>query len=372
MSKLLTITADADEVAAVHAIVGTSKAINDANVAGILQLLGADERQSAGLAKAVLESDCDFVPETLWQIQNESAGPRRDWLLYVIAVAGLRTVRTGGGQKLSSIAFRTRIFLEVSRRQLDKSSRCGRSNQFLGTTDGASAVKVDQPRNATANRMMHTGFYNLVTVLLEGDNDTPVPDEAIAKSQFLQAAFTLNLARIVVPAAEEMNTANLGELWKDISPVDGKYNLEIATILPYYLPDFGESPEYVVDVDGAELVVSSRMLRCFFTDENGHTEPLQYYLVHRRGLKSLCEQRKLSHTHPVPLHTFVSKRFVVAGDSCQTDSSESIQRLEKRVRWKSLSILGFNSRCQSEGRKAFAATSGRYFPVDVLAVFARC
>ncbi len=53
-----------------------------------MRLLGNDPRQSAGLAKAVLESNADYVAETLQQIQGEKDGPRRDWLLYVLAVAG--------------------------------------------------------------------------------------------------------------------------------------------------------------------------------------------------------------------------------------------------------------------------------------------
>lgn len=166
-------------------------------------------------------------------------------------------------------------------------------------------------------REMTSELYNNVTIQLTGDDETPVSNDLIGKSVFFESACSLNLARVVGPAADDINTENLGHLWDDVLPLEGKYTFEIATVLPYYLPDFDDAPEYFVEVDRSELVVSSRMVRCFFSDANEETEPLQYYLVHRCGLDSLLDQKGLTHIHPVPLRTFVTMRFSVDGTNAE-------------------------------------------------------
>jgi len=155
---------------------------------------------------------------------------------------------------------------------------------------------------------MSIDFYNNVTIQMVGDDESPVAADVIEKSIFLQAAFSLNLARIIGPAADDINTENLGHLWD---------TFEIATVLPYYLPNFDDAPDYAVRVGAAHLVVSSRMLRCFFSDEKNDTNPLQYYLVHRCALHDLLEQKRLTHIHPVPLRTFVAKRMIVDGTNAE-------------------------------------------------------
>ncbi len=85
---LLPLTPDADELTAVHAIVGTGRLIDDKNVGFVLQQLGNDDRQSAGLVRAALASRINFLPEAVRQITAASPGTRRQWLLYLIAAAG--------------------------------------------------------------------------------------------------------------------------------------------------------------------------------------------------------------------------------------------------------------------------------------------
>jgi hypothetical protein len=156
-------------------------------------------------------------------------------------------------------------------------------------------------------------FYNFVTIQMAGDDESPISPDVVAKSQFFKAAFQLRYDRIIGPGADDVNTDALGSLWHDVEPVDGRYTFEIATVLPFYLPYFDGAPEYAIEVDGAEIVVSSRMLMCFFSDEKGQASPLQYYLVHRRGLASLLDQKHLTHIHPVPLRAFVATQLSIEG-----------------------------------------------------------
>lgn len=150
-----------------------------------------------------------------------------------------------------------------------------------------------------------------------GDDESPLPPKLTDKSVFLQAAFSLNLAKIIAPAADHLNTEQLGHLWDDVPPVSGKYTFEIATVLPYYLPNFDNAPDYAVCIEESELVVSSRMLRCYYSEEGSKTNPLQYFLVHRCVLNVLLKQNPLTHIHPVPLRTFVTKRLTVDGTNAE-------------------------------------------------------
>lgn len=73
-------------------------------------------------------------------------------------------------------------------------------------------------------------------------------------------------------------------------------------------------PEYVLSVLSRELVVSSRMVQCFYSKQKSDKSPLRYYLVHRMGLPGLIAAEKLTHVHPVPLRTFISSRLNSIGD----------------------------------------------------------
>ena len=131
---------------------------------------------------------------------------------------------------------------------------------------------------------------------------------ACRKSIFFRAAFSLNLGRVIGPAAPDLDTQALGELWQDVPSIDGVYNFEIATVLPFYLPDFEGKPEFAIGLPDSELIFSSRMIRCFYSEEGNNPCPLQYYLCHRLAVNNLQDQKRLTHIHPVPLRTFVSKR----------------------------------------------------------------
>lgn len=88
IEKVLTRTADADELVAVHAIAGASRLIGANNIGKVLNMIGNDSRLAAGIVKAVVSSKFDFVPEAVRQIQLATLGARRQWLLYSLAAAG--------------------------------------------------------------------------------------------------------------------------------------------------------------------------------------------------------------------------------------------------------------------------------------------
>ena len=78
---------DNDEAVAVHAILAISRLVRSDNLEAVLQNVGRDGRQSAGLVRAVLLSKFDFVPEIV-RLLRASSGQRRQWLLYNLACRG--------------------------------------------------------------------------------------------------------------------------------------------------------------------------------------------------------------------------------------------------------------------------------------------
>jgi hypothetical protein len=153
-----------------------------------------------------------------------------------------------------------------------------------------------------------TEHYKNIAIQLVADDETDISKELVEKSIFFRAAFSINLGRVIGPAAPDLDTQALGELWQDVPSVDGVYDFEIATVLPFYLPDFEGKPEFAIGLPDSELIFSSRMIRCFYSEEDNNPCPLQYYLCHRLAVHTLQDQKRLIHIHPVPLRTFVSKR----------------------------------------------------------------
>jgi len=78
---------DSDEVVAVHAILALSRLVRSDNLEAVLQKVGDDGRQSAGLVRAVLLSRLDSVPDIV-RLIRASSGQRRQWLLYMLACRG--------------------------------------------------------------------------------------------------------------------------------------------------------------------------------------------------------------------------------------------------------------------------------------------
>jgi hypothetical protein len=160
------------------------------------------------------------------------------------------------------------------------------------------------------------GIFRNVTIQLVADDTSPIEESVAKKSFFLQHAFKLREDMVVAPAAPELvKDESLGHLWSDVSARNGQYVFEIATSLPFFLPSLRGKPEYSICVRDSELVVSSRMVQCYFTSEK-HT-PLKYFLAHRFAVQAVREKWHLEGLHPVPLRTFISKRFATVGDDAE-------------------------------------------------------
>ena len=160
--------------------------------------------------------------------------------------------------------------------------------------------------------------YKNLSIRMLPDDETPFDQGLADKSVFFTAAFSLNLATVIVPGADDLKKdPSLGELWHDIAPDNGIYTVDIATVLPYYLPSFGGKPEFSFTLGETELVVSSRMMRCYFSESGANTDELQYYLCHVQGIPSLKEQKQFDSFHPIPVRSFVAKRFQCAGETAE-------------------------------------------------------
>lgn len=86
-SGLLNQVGDADEVTALHAILGIARLLKPNSLASVLRGIGDNDRRSAGLVRAVLLSRFDFVPEVV-RACKKSTGKQRQWLLYLLACRG--------------------------------------------------------------------------------------------------------------------------------------------------------------------------------------------------------------------------------------------------------------------------------------------
>ena len=74
LPMLLPLTCDADESHCGACHCWRSCAIDATNVAGVLQQIGSDHRQAAGLVRTVLSSRIAFLPEAIRQLQGAVLG----------------------------------------------------------------------------------------------------------------------------------------------------------------------------------------------------------------------------------------------------------------------------------------------------------
>lgn len=88
LSNLLPFVPDSDELTALHAIVAAARLVDSASLALVLRAIEDDGRMAAGLVRALLLSECNYLPETVRQIGETPHGARRSWLLYLLAATG--------------------------------------------------------------------------------------------------------------------------------------------------------------------------------------------------------------------------------------------------------------------------------------------
>ena len=86
-SDLLEAMADPDELVAAHAIAGSTRVIDAENVAELLDRIGSDDRESAGIVRAVIAANLNCVAPVVEKL-SVSTGRQRMWLLYPLACKG--------------------------------------------------------------------------------------------------------------------------------------------------------------------------------------------------------------------------------------------------------------------------------------------
>lgn len=163
-------------------------------------------------------------------------------------------------------------------------------------------------------------FLNVGIKLAVGE--TPVEAGIENYSKFLRVGHSFNLGHVIGNAAPELYAGlNYSELWADLKPKEGLYSFELATELPFYLPTVEGKHEYLIKVGESELFVCLRMVRAFCGNGLPQEDGLKYILCHRLALPSLIDLGKHGEFHPVPIRTFICRRF-----SCHAASAqEAIQ-----------------------------------------------
>lgn len=130
-------------------------------------------------------------------------------------------------------------------------------------------------------------IFNHITVKLEPVGDS-APFSLKMNSIFFFRAFRLSPYRIVARIPDDaVKHASLGELWKDLRPSKNGFLFEIATELPFYLPNILDYPDYHLPVGGCTYLVCNRMLRVHFYDQSASFGESEYFLVNKLGLSSL-------------------------------------------------------------------------------------
>lgn len=134
--------------------------------------------------------------------------------------------------------------------------------------------------------------------------DQGFPDQKFTQhSAYIGTGVELNARDFVGPRFSDLQDSE-GQLWPYIADDNGEYHFEIATELPFYLPEcYG--PEQFLQVSNNRLFFCNRMVRAFFGDGYPDTDGLNYILTHRADLDQIAN--RVGHLHPIPIKTFVSK-----------------------------------------------------------------
>jgi hypothetical protein len=86
-TALIDLVADEDVTTATHAIVAASRVLTDRGLDTVLDQFGRNERQSAGLVRAIIATRCDPVEKIVTRLRTAPAGAR-PWLIYLLASLG--------------------------------------------------------------------------------------------------------------------------------------------------------------------------------------------------------------------------------------------------------------------------------------------
>lgn len=147
--------------------------------------------------------------------------------------------------------------------------------------------------------------------------DEAPPDAILGRTFLSQLAPQCKLDECMCAAAPDIAIdPSMGRLWSDVLPKDGRLLFEIATVLPYYLPNVEDKPDYIMAIHGRDYLVSLRVARVFFGAGFPADRGTTYLLAHLSALRSISQHEAgKGGVHVVPFKTFVSHRFEVAAPS---------------------------------------------------------
>jgi hypothetical protein len=185
---------------------------------------------------------------------------------------------------------------------------------------GDGALFHAPERTKDEQRCRRLRFRNMATtryvrVLLTPDE---APTSPVLERTFLsRCAPQCRLDEYMVAAAPDIHIdPSMGQLWADLKPKNGRFTFEIATVLPFYLPNVEDSPDYLIKIRGRDYLVSLRVARVFFGPGRPADRGTSYLLAHLAALKSIAQQDAAkTGLHVVPFKTFVSHRFEVEATS---------------------------------------------------------
>ncbi len=161
------------------------------------------------------------------------------------------------------------------------------------------------------------GKFNHVTVKLIHD-ESDFDQNLLEESLFLQIVVPLNLSRVVAQLAPETKKdESLGSLWSNIKPSKDGYVFEIATKLPYFLPNYEDKSEFLLNIDDKKYFICNRMVQIFYDEGFPDNDGYRYYISHIKGLEGLANGKIFTNAHLNHLKTFISRRFVGKGSNAE-------------------------------------------------------
>jgi hypothetical protein len=202
---------------------------------------------------------------------------------------------------------------------------------------------------------------SFIAVRLISDDKSPLSDTYRDFSVFMSYALRFEADVIMAPMGEGEKKDPELEIWKGVSPENGKYSFEIATELPYFIPDMPEGAEFVLNIEGDDIFFCNRMVKAF-SRVDGHDEGnLGYYLAHRSFIEKIDPIQEYP-IYPLPLKTFASKKFEVEAASAEEAISNELWKQMDSFVVQISSVIDYVRSVDKDGAK-------RYMPHAAMASY---
>ncbi|WP_146164729.1 hypothetical protein [Desulfonatronum sp. SC1] len=152
--------------------------------------------------------------------------------------------------------------------------------------------------------------FNYIPIKLICNEDAPKNSNLFKRSDFFKYAFSIKRDHMVGCATDDLNRDSSLDIWKEISPRDGRYEFELAVQLPFFLPRHGDADEYAVTIGNMEYVVSNRHCEVFLDGK-----PDEYFLAHYLSREGLAEKLKTKLNQVIMAKSLVIAKFVAEAAS---------------------------------------------------------